>query len=136
MTDNLPYAKVCAAAVYGAAAVAAAARAASSSSSAAATAGTKLFGASAGDKEGALQEERGSSGAVEETAVLFKDTGGMPLGHSGSHGVNVGIPVGFEVRPSRSSSSSGGSFFDRLWAHRGKSNRFFIQGRRRKNGPS
>ena len=134
MTDNLPYAKVCAAAVYGAAAVAAAASAASSSSSAAAaTAGTtKRFGASA-----LLQEERGSGAAVvEETAVLFKDIGGMPLGHSGSHGVNVGVPVGFEVKPSCSSGSTGGSFFDRLWAHRGKSNRFFIQGRRRKNGPS
>ena len=105
VTDNLPYAKVCAAAVYGTAAVAAAARAASSSSSAAATAGTKLFGANAGDEGAALQEERGSEAVEETTAVLFKDMGGMPLGHSGSHGVNVGVPVGFEL-PSCSSTGA------------------------------
>jgi hypothetical protein len=107
VTDNLPYAKVCAAATFKTVETATA--------SAAVTAGS---------------------------AALFEDIGGVPLGGNlalshGAVGVNAGIPVGFEVPPQQQGGEGGGhagrqggSFFDRLWSGRGKSNRFFIQGRR------
>lgn len=61
---------------------------------------------------------------------LFTDIGGqaMPSRQDDAQGVNAGVPVGFEL-PQNSGSGGGGSFFDRLWAGRGKNNRFFIQGR-------
>ena len=86
VTDNLPYAKVCAAATF------------------------------------ALAADGGKA--------LFVDAGGRPFDGPGADGVNAGVPDGFEVGTQADGAKAGGSFFDRLWAHRSKSNRFFIQAKR------
>ena len=90
VTDNLPYAKVCARATFG----------------------------------------RTANGNAQRRAAVstFVDIGDQPLrGHgAGGDGVNVGVPVGFEA----GDQDGGGSFFDRLWAGRGKSQRFFIHAKR------
>lgn len=86
VTDNLPYAKVVAAATF-------------------------------------------KVGTADSKGALFADVGQTPTGGGSMVGVNAGVPVGFVVDSARAD-RQGGSFFDRLWAGRGKSNRFFIQGRR------